>query len=386
MASDNLSPTDSLDSPSLHCERHHVDLKIDSFGVMAAAPGDSGNANLSITRFTWKTRNNMQVQVITYGATITSIKVPDRHGNAADVVLGFDSMEGYQQSNNPYFGATVGRVANRTAGGAFTLGGINYTLSQNRPPNHLHGGFRGFDKVNWDYHVEGSKVILSYLSNDGEEGYPGSVLTNLTYQVTADNIIKVFMESITTKPTPLNLTNHSYFNLAGHESGPSEIYDHVITINADKYTPSSETMITTGQILPVGDTLFDLRVPRVLLDLLKQVPSNGYNSNFCVTKGADQSVAFVSRVVHPKSGRSMEIYSDQPGVQFYTANFLPNPSTEGYSPLYGKSGAPYVRHGAFCLETQNLPNAVNYKNFPNSILYPGKKYTHNVEYKFASQN
>lgn len=353
-----------------------VVLKVDTFGVTPVT-------NKPITRFTWTTINKMEIQVISYGAIITSIKVPDKYGNVDDIALGFDSIEGYQKNQGAYIGATMGRISNRTIDGLFTLEGTNYTLTKNVDGHHLHGGFKGFDQANWDHHVEGTKVTLSYLSIDGEEGAPGSVITNLNCDVTPDNIFIVSIMSTTTKPTPINLTNHSYFNLAGHDAGAVELNDHVVTINADKYTEATSRFVTTGNLIPVVDTLYDFRTPKQLKELLLKINGGyGYDINYCVNKGDDQGLTFVSRVVHPKSGRAMEVYSDQPGVQWYTSNNLPDPAT----PMLGKGGRPYAKHGAFCFETQNWPNAINYKNFPNSVLYPGKKYIHHFEYRYTIQN
>lgn len=289
-------------------------------------------------------------------------------------------MAGYRKSDNPYFGATIGRSANRIGGGRFVLNGQKYQVNLNNPTFQLHGGIIGFDKINWNSHIDGNKVVFTYLSKDGEEGFPGDLLTSVTYEVFDDNCLDVKFFSTTTKPTIVNLTNHSYFNLAGHESGASGIYDHVVAVNSDRTTAVDSDAIPTGEIDPVGGTIFDLRIPTRLGDVINQVPGGGYDHNFCITKGNKQEVTFVSRVDHPPSGRYLEVYSDQPGVQLYTGNSLPAPDQTA---LIGKSDAGYRKHGAFCLETQNYPDAINHSNFPSPILNPGETYTHRVKYYFG---
>ncbi|KAL4713400.1 hypothetical protein ACJJTC_010385 [Scirpophaga incertulas] len=331
-----------------------------------------------IKKFTWKNFNGFSMSVITYGAHIQSIKVPDRNGIVADVVLGFDDLNSYVQRNSPYFGATIGRCANRIAGGMFEIDDQVYVLAKNDGNNHLHGGIIGFDKVIWKYHVEGLKVTLSYLSKDGEEGYPGDLVTNVSFEVLEDNTVRMVFQSSTTKKTVVNLTNHSYFNLAGHQTGAAEIYKHVVAVNANKITVTNSESIPTGAFMDVGGTQFDLRIPRQLGKLIEN--STLFDNNFCVTTYDDQKLNFVSRVVHPVSGRTLEVFSDQPGVQLYTANHLPS---SDQPPIVGKNSATYSRHGAFCLETQKFPDAVHHSNFPSVILKPGDLYVHNVHYRFS---
>ncbi|XP_008199065.1 galactose mutarotase isoform X2 [Tribolium castaneum] len=344
-----------------------------------------------VKAFTWKS-SNVSVQVITYGATITSIQMPDKKGVSADVVTGFRNLEEYQNPLNRYFGATVGRVANRIKFGKVKIADTSYSLSTNRGAHHLHGGFKGFDKVIWEYYVSGNKVIMSYHSADGEEGYPGDVVVHATFELTENNEFLVEYKATTTKPTFVNLTNHSYFNLAGHDAGASELYKHVVCINADQITEVDNDSIPTGKLLPVANTVFDLQVPKVLGDVITKVPnSDGFDHNFCINKGPEQGTTFIARVYHPESGRMLEVYSNQPGVQFYTSNFFPeNPKTykgdkTKLATLSGK-GASYYKHGALCLETQNWPDAPNHDNFPKSILVPGETYHHNVAYKFSVKN
>lgn len=304
----------------------------------------------------------------------------------------------YLADNNPYFGAVVGRVANRIAGARFSLNGKNYELSANRPPNHLHGGNRGFDKVIilnffllinlfffkviWNSSIQGDKLVLTYLSVDGEEGYPGDVLVTAIYSLSADNKLTLEMKAVATKPTPVNLTNHSYFNLAGEEKLTKEgLYEHLLSINADRYTVTDGNSIPTGELAPVGGTLWDLRIPRQLGDVIPLMSGGGYDHNFCIT--SNEGLTFVARVVHPQSARTLEVYSNQPGVQFYTSNYFPKdtsndppgqlngkfkiPKTKQtifflvvQKPLIGRRGRQYFTHAAFCLETQNFPDAINH--------------------------
>ncbi|XP_035773837.1 galactose mutarotase-like [Anopheles albimanus] len=393
-----MAPTTANDSAP-------VTLTVDGFGTVAHPK--TGTTE-TVKRFTWRNRAGVTVQAITYGAIITSIQVPDRKGRFEDVVLGFDDIPGYQTPNNPYFGATIGRIANRVGGGRFTLNGQEYQVTRNFENRHqLHGGAIGFDKYNWESHVEGPVVTLSHTSPDGDEGYPGAVIVSVRYELKEDNRFVAVFRAVSTKPTPINLTNHSYFNLAGHGTGHEEIYRHVVSVNADKITETDADSIPSGKLISVGGTPYDLRIPRELGPAMSKTPNEGYDENFCITKGTEQGLAFVSRTVHPHSGRVMEVYSDQPGVQLYTSNFMPDPNKnirprsenaadyyevtrlepvvrEGDSvqPIRGKSGAKYFKHGAFCFETQNYPDAINHANFPSSVLNPGEQYVHEVHYKF----
>ncbi|XP_059059929.1 galactose mutarotase-like isoform X1 [Achroia grisella] len=390
--------------------------------------GSSTNIDI-VRRYTWKTKNRMIVQVITYGATITSIQVPDKKGVPDDVVAGFDTLQEYFQPRNPYFGATIGRYANIIRDGTIVVrpSGRMYMLSTNKGHDHYNGGYVGFDKVNWRSYVNGNKVIMSHVSDRFHEGYPGTVMAQVTFEVTCENTIKIEMRCTSSEPTIVNLSNSPYFNLAGHHAGCETMYDHIFTINADKYTVVDDDQIVTGEKKVVGGSAYDFRVPRVLRAMLPKIPLGGYDINYCVTQGTDQDLAFQARVLHPVSGRVLELYSNQPGMQFYTGNLLPDPdkiieSTSvaeqhegkaedeseesdseessakgeeseedgsegkpryGYVPLMGKSGTYYKKHGLFCLMPQNYPDAVNHKNFPNSVLNPGEVYVHRIQYKFG---
>lgn len=351
----------------------------DTFGCLPDEqfPNDKSKARI-IRRFTLSNKSGISVQVITYGATITSLKVPDKNGRIDDIVLGFEDISGYlgAHGRNPYFGATVGRVANRTAKGHFTLGNKEYKLSINNGENHLHGGTNGFDKKMWESHVEGKRVTFSYVSRDGEEGYPGEVLAQVTYELTPDNQLLIEYQATTTKPTPINMTNHSYFNLSGHQNADKQLKGHHILLNADNFTPVDETLIVTGEIKAVEGTVYDLRRNKNLYDVLQQFP--GFDNNFCVNdRNEGETVRLAGRVQHAESGRVLEVYTDQPGVQFYTSNFLPDKD-----PLPGKDGAKYFKQGAFCLETQNYPNAINVAEFPDPVIKPGAVYRHKLHYRF----
>jgi len=341
--------------------------------------------NEPVRRFTMKNSLGMEVQVISYGGAITSLKLPDKNGVIDDIVLGFDDIYGYLglTQENPYFGASIGRLANRVGKGQFSLNGERIQLSLNDGQNHLHGGFFGFDKRLWSSYVEGSRLTLSYVSQDGEEGYPGTVLANITFELMAtSNELHINYQATTSKPTAVGLTNHTYFNLSGHQNADQELRGHFIEINADDYTPVDDGLITTGEILPVAETAFDFRSSKNLYELLLEFQGpNGYDHNFCIRENPEDTLRLSARVEQISNGRVMEVYSNQPGVQFYSGNFLPD--LESNDPVNGKSGAKYWRHGALALETQNYPNAVNHANFPSPILNPGGIYQHQQVYKFS---
>ncbi|XP_059483137.1 galactose mutarotase-like [Neocloeon triangulifer] len=352
-------------------------IEEDSFGTFF---DEELKTSVPVRRFTLTNSRNVCVQIINYGATITNIIVPDKNGIFADINLGFDNMEGYTKNwVNPYFGAVVGRVANRIGKAQFSIKGQTFHVSKNIGENHLHGGFKGFDKKIWDANVEGVKVTFSYVSKDGEEGYPGSVLVAATYSLSEASELLLEMTATTTKPTPVNLTNHAYFNLAGHEKGQEGLNEHKVQINASFYTPTVDS-IPTGEIKPVAGTTYNLTVPKLLKEVLPWTPDDGFDLNYCVNTSKPPTIVLVAKVTHPPSGRLLEVYSDQPGVQFYSSNNLPSENI-----LQGKGGCFYTKHGAFCLETQNYPDAVNHVNFPKAVLLPGETYRHNVKYYFGIQ-
>ena len=320
------------------------------------------------------------VKVMTYGAIITEIDTPDRNGKEGDVVLGFDSLEGYL-GKHPYFGATVGRVANRIAKGKFTLNGQEYTLAVNDGPNTLHGGLKGFDKVIWKAEPisrpDGPSIKLTRRSPDGEEGYPGNLDVSVQFTVTEQNELKIEYTATTDKATPINLSNHSYFNLAGRTTEP--VLGHELMLAADHYTPVDETLIPTGEIAPVAGTPLDFTKPTDIGARIKELKGEptGYDHNFVLDSGG-KSLALAVRVYEPKTGRVMELSTTEPGVQFYTGNFLDGTIT-------GKDGIAYRKHHAFCLEAQHYPDSIHHANFPSAVLEPGKTYTQTTVYKFSTR-
>jgi aldose 1-epimerase len=322
----------------------------------------------------------MTAKVMTYGAILTELDVPDKDGKPEDVVLGFDDLKGYL-AGHPFFGATVGRVANRIAKGRFTLNGKEYKLAVNNGPNALHGGKKGFDKMVWKAEpvkaASGVAVKFTYKSPDGEEGYPGNLTATVTYTLTTKNELRLDYTATTDKATPVNLSNHSYFNLAGPRSG--DILGHEMMLAADKYTPVDETLIPTGEIKPVRGTPLDFTKPTAIGARIAQMKGKpgGYDHNF-VLNGGGKRLALAARVHDPKSGRVMEMYTTEPGVQFYTGNFLDGSNK-------GKGGVVYKKHQGFCLEAQHFPDSVNHPNFPSTILEPGKTYKQTTIYKFSAQ-
>ncbi|XP_076618948.1 galactose mutarotase [Colletes latitarsis] len=334
----------------------------------------------TIEKYTLKNNANQAVDIITYGATITSIRTPDKQGSIADVVLGFDKVEDYLSSTNPYFGATVGRVANRIGKAEFILNGEKYRVSKNVGNNSLHGGFKGWSSKIWNAAIQNDLLVMTLLSEDGDEGFPGAAIASISFALTIDGELRIDMKVFATKATPINLTNHSYFNLAGHGGNATELYKHRITLNADRWTVTDSESIPTGEIRSVENTIMNLKNLTMLGDVIDKVPGGGYDYNFCLPISTVNETQFVAKAIHPSSGRYLEVYSNQPGVQFYTANFLPK---QGDTGIQGKNGTKYFKHGGFCLETQNFPDAVNHENFPNSILEPGELYHHIVIYKFG---
>ena len=337
------------------------------------------NEGAEVDLYTLTNKHGAIAKITTYGAILTELHVPDRTGKMGDVVLGFDSLEPYLK-RHPYFGATVGRVANRIAKGKFTLDGKEYTLAVNNPPNSLHGGLVGFDMKVWKASVvknpEGPSVKFQYHSPDGEEGYPGAVDATVEYTLTNNkNGIQIDYTAKTDKATPINLTNHSYFNLTG--SGDVLGYD--MMINADHYTPFDDTSIPTGKVDPVKGTPFDFTFSHPIGEHMKELGGdpNGYDNNFIIT-GGGKALTLAAKVYDPSSGRTMEMFTTEPGVQFYTANFLDGTQT-------GKGGWVYVIHNAFCLEAQHYPDSINHPNFPTVVLRPGKVYHQRTEYVFSTK-
>lgn len=352
-------------------ETSKMNIKTESFGQTP-----DGQA---VDLVTMTNPDGIEMRVITFGGIIVSMKTPDRDGKLGDIVLGFDKLDGYTKEH-PYFGAIIGRYGNRIGAGKFTLDGVEYELAVNNGPNHLHGGIKGFDKVVWKIDqtkAEGDEAILklSYLSKDGEEGYPGNLKCVVTYTLTADNQLKMHYEATTDKATVLNLTNHSYWNLAGQGTG--DILGHELMLNADRFTPVDEGLIPTGELRSVEGTPMDFTEPKTIGSRIKQVDIGGYDHNF-VLNGKTGVMKLCAKVYEPKSGRTMEIHTTEPGVQFYTGNFLDGTLT-------GKGGKIYQKHYAFCLETQHFPDSPNKPDFPSVVLRPGEKYDIATVHKFAAK-
>jgi aldose 1-epimerase len=346
-------------------------VKHEVFGRLPGGP--------AVDIYTLTNRSGIEARVMTYGATLASMRLPDRKGAFADVNLGFDDLEGYL-GKHPYFGATVGRYANRIAKGRFTLGGVEYRLALNNNGNSLHGGLKGFDKVVWTAEpVEGPGgvgVKLGYLSKDMEEGYPGNLSVTVVYMLTDADELKIGYEAVTDKRTPVNLTNHAYWNLKGEGNG--DVLGHVLRLEADTYTAvdSPVTLIPTGEIANVAGTPLDFTSPHVLGERIALV-EGGYDHNF-VLRGGGGALAPAARVEDPQSGRAMEILTDQPAIQLYTSNFLDGT-------VVGKGGKAYGRHFAFCLETQHFPDSPNHPDFPSTILEPGETFRTLTVHKFLAK-
>lgn len=335
-----------------------------------------------VSSYTLSNGNGAQVTVIDYGAAVIKLCVKDRCGRFSDVVAGYDSLSDYEFGDG-YLGAVVGRVGNRIANGKFTLDGVEYTLYRNDGSNHLHGGKQGFSNKIWGVEMHDSdepSLVMSYTSADGEEGYPGALSVTVTYKLTNDDALSINYKAQTDKPTVLNLTNHSYFNLGGYASG--SILDHEIMIDADTYLPTDETLIPTGELRAVKGTAFDFTSPKKIgsdLDIEKCRDlkiAGGYDHCMNFVGGKTDEPQLRIKVYDEKSGREMSVYTDQPCVQFYTANFLANPD----HPL--KGGYPQQRRHAFCLETQHMPDSINHENFTDTVLRPGEIYDHTTVYKF----
>jgi aldose 1-epimerase len=348
-----------------------------SLAVTASAFGTMPDGT-RVDAFTLKNGHGVEVRIITYGAAIASIKVPDRAGRFDDIVTGFDNLDGYL-SRSRFFGAIAGRYANRIANARFTLDGKTYELAANNGKNHLHGGRRGFDKVVWKaapFERDGnSGVALTYVSPDGDEGYPGRLTATVTYTLTASDELTIDYEATTDKATPVNLTNHSYFNLAG--DGRGDILQHRLTISADRYTPVDETLIPTGELAPVSGTPFDFRQPtaigaRIDADAEQIRRGKGYDHNFVLNGSGLRKVA---RLVDPSSGRSLDVATTKPGLQFYSGNNLDGAA--------GKNGHTYGRRTSLCLETQHFPDSPNHSTFPSTILRPGERFRSKTVFTFG---
>ena len=336
-----------------------------------------------VSLYTLTNAHGAEVSIITYGARVQSIKVPDRHGKLGDVVLGYDNLDGYLK-DTAYFGAIAGRYANRIAHGEFKLDGVTYHLPLNDGPNSLHGGFKGFDKRIWtakDVSTPQEEALeLTYLSKDGEEGYPGNLTARVVYTLTPTNELRIEYWATTDKDTIVNLTNHSYFNLDGEGNG--DILGEILMINADHFTPIDPTFIPTGEIRSVAGTPFDFRKPtaigaRINEDNQQLKFAKGYDDNFVLNRGGKKGLVLAARVYDKTSGRELEVLTTQPGLQFYSGNFLDGT-------IHGKGGVAYGHRFGFCLETQHFPDSPNHPNFPSAVLKAGGHYHELTVFKFSA--
>ncbi|MCW3109771.1 MAG: aldose 1-epimerase [Segetibacter sp.] len=344
--------------------------KVTQAGIQQSDWGESDGKKVFL--YTLTNKKGVQVKISNYGGTITSFVTPTKTGASSSIVLGFDDLSGYL-AHPPYFGATVGRYGNRIADGKFTIDGKAYTLAKNNGKNSLHGGLKGFDKVVWDAAPLDSatpSLTLNYLSKDGEEGYPGNLKVSVKFTLSDDDELTIEYNAETDKATPINLTNHSYFNLTGDVK--NTILDHSLMIDADKYTPVDTTLIPTGELKPVKGTPFDFTTPHTVGERISSVPG-GYDHNFVLNHkmGSMDKVAEVTDAI---SGRKLEVYTTEPGIQFYSGNFLDGTIKTSY-------GTPIQKHAAMCLETQHFPDSPNKPAFPSTILKPGEKYHTTTKYK-----
>ncbi|XP_031771370.1 aldose 1-epimerase-like [Apis florea] len=407
-------------------------IEEDGFGFIPRPARNKHNQPFEIVRrYTMTNKHKASVQLISWGATIQAIKVPNQSGILGDVVLGFDDVEGYLK--NRYIGSTIGRVAHKISMGKMKINNKNYSLTINDKTSmsHYNGGFFAFDNVNWNSYIFKKHVVMTHTSLRNSEGYPGDLLTQIKYSWTDDNQLIINIRACATEPTPVNITNNCLMNLAGHASGPKELRKHVISLNAASWTFTDIiSELPTGAILPVDHTVFDLRLPTQLTKRkLYIIPGGGYNQNLCITNFNRWFYRFHARVIHPGSGRTLEVYSNHPGLRFSTGNDLPDldrkypPDFEEYcdcmdpvrpflnsfltkarlshesskfriitqfqvknvteKEIWGKDGVRYQRHGGFILSPQNYPDSINIKNFPSCIINPGQIYVHDITYKFG---
>ncbi len=361
--------------------------------ALAGCKSDKSGGGATITRqsfgqtkdgtpaylYTLRNADGAEAKITDYGGLVISLQVPDKHGKMGDVVLGYDNLDGYIK-DTPYFGALIGRYGNRIAKGHFTLDGKEYTLAVNNGPNALHGGLKGFDKVVWAATIvkgpEGASLQLRYVSKDGEEGYPGTLTVTATYTLTEDNALRLDYTATTDKATVVNLTQHSYFNLRGH----GDILSHEVMMPAGKFTPVDSTLIPTGELKPVEGTPFDFRKPTAIGSRINQDDEQlkfggGYDHNWVIDKPMGK-LDLMAKVYDPESGRVLEVFSTEPGLQFYTGNFLDGKIT-------GKGGWTYQFRNGFCMEPQHYPDSPNHPEFPTVVLRPGETYHNTIIYKFS---
>ena len=328
----------------------------------------------SVFQYTLSNKNGIEIKILNYGGVVTNIITPNKNGKMGDVILGFDSLSGYLQNGNPYFGCLVGRYANRIANARFTLDGKEYSLAANNGINSLHGGIKGYDKVVWTVkYFSDSELQLSYMSKDGEEGYPGNLTIDVTYSLTADNSFGIKYSATTDKATAVNLTNHCYFNLSAGTD--STILEHELLLHAGQYTPVNDQLIPTGKIETVKETAMDFSVAKKIGKDIAKV-SGGFDHNWVLNK-KENTFEMIGTLYHAASGRYMEVFTSEPGIQFYSGNFLDG------TLINTKGDAKYVKYAGLCLETQHFPDSPNQSAFPNTILRPGETYKHETVHKFS---
>jgi aldose 1-epimerase len=373
--SSKTSSTNSFDLPLHNLNTPKGTITKAGFGTTT-----SGQA---VEIYTLRNPHGAEARILTYGGIVQSLIMPDKNGKFADIVLGYDNLQGYLDQT-PYFGALIGRYGNRIGGAKFLLEGKNYALAANNGSNSLHGGLVGFDKVVWNAQpletIHGPSLVLTYFSKDGEEGFPGNLQVTAIYTLTEDNALKLDFTATTDQPTVVNLTHHSYFNLAGQGNG--DILKHLVQINANRFTPVDSTLIPTGELRPVANTPFDFRQPTTISARIndprdEQIQfGGGYDHNWVLNQLAPDALSLAACVHEPTTGRTMEVWTTAPGMQFYTGNFLDGTIT-------GKGGKVYPRRCAFCLEPQHFPDSPNKPNFPTTELKPGEIYYHTIFYKFS---
>ncbi|SDQ51221.1 aldose epimerase family protein [Flagellimonas zhangzhouensis] len=367
--------SDSEEMETVKTEQSNFEIEESVFGTLPDGR--------EVKKIAMSNEAGMEVDVITLGGIITRWTAPDKNGFYDDVVIGFDSLEQYLEPN-PFFGALIGRYGNRIAKGKFTLDGKEYTLATNDGANHLHGGEKGFDKVLWDAKAEktadGAQLVLTYTSPDGEEGYPGKLDVTVTYTLTADNALDIQYEAVTDKPTIVNLTQHTYFNLSGMLTKP--VLDHELVLDADAFLPVDGGLIPTGELQPVAGTPFDFTKGKLIGKEIEaeneQLKLGGGYDHCWVLNNAEDGFRLVGSAYHGKTGRYMEVYTDEPGIQFYSGNFL-----DGTLPA--KVGGTYGKRSGFCLETQHYPDTPNQEGFPSVQLNPGEKYSTRTMYKLSTK-
>jgi aldose 1-epimerase len=368
---------------AIHVQHSPEPTTSEGASAVEREPFGTTPAGESVEAFTLRNPSGLEVRLMTYGGIILSIRVPDRDAQLADVTLGFDTLDEYL-AGSPYFGALVGRYANRIARGRFTLDGHEYTLARNDPPNHLHGGVRGFDKVIWAAEPfgdeRGAGVALSYTSPSGEEGYPGTLDVRVTYTLTDGDELAIDYHATTDAPTPINLSQHTYFDLGGDDS--PDILGHRLTLAASRFTPVDATLIPTGELRAVAGTPFDFTTPVAIGARIGATDeqlrlAGGYDHDFVLDRPPGDALFIAARLEHPPSGRVLEIATTEPGIQFYSGNQLDGS-------LVGKRGRRYGRHSGLALETQHFPDSPNHPSFPSTILHPGEEYRSRTVWKFAT--